>query len=359
MLYKIILSGTKTSGRRRIIARSRKITILKFFLIGFGAITILIIGLVIWVYVSLFAGPGALELSDYHPFRSPEAKEKYLRHYDKRAQLWPVSSEIRIVETSYGQTFVRISGRPDAPPLVLLPGGGSNSLIWRPIIKTLSEGYRTYAVDNIYDFGRSVYTRSMTTTDDLLMWLDELFDVLELGDNINLMGLSYGGWLTSQYTLHAPARVRKVVLLAPASTVLPLSQDFIKRMIISIIPHRYFLKTAVYWSLEDAVSKNSTCKKFVDEHVEDTYLGLQCFKFKQPPRPTVLRDDEMRSIKKPMLFLVGENEKIYSAHQAVQRLSNVAPQIETEIIPDCGHDLWIVQKELVTRRVLEFLKSQD
>jgi len=59
----------------------------------------------------------------------------------------------------------------------------------------------------------------------------------------------------------------------------------------------------------------------------------------------------------PTLFLVGENEKIYSAKKAVQRLNEVAPQIETEVIPNAGHDLTIVQAEMVNRKVLEFLKT--
>jgi hypothetical protein len=55
--------------------------------------------------------------------------------------------------------------------------------------------------------------------------------------------------------------------------------------------------------------------------------------------------------------LVGENEKIYSAQKAVQRLNTVAPQIKAEIIPKAGHDLTFVQAEMVTRKVLEFLKQ--
>lgn len=73
--------------------------------------------------------------------------------------------------------------------------------------------------------------------------------------------------------------------------------------------------------------------------------------------PTVLTDAELRSIGVPALFLVGENEKIYSAQEAVERLNEVAPQIETDIIPDAGHDLTLVQADLVNRIVLAFLKE--
>jgi len=274
-----------------------------------------------------------------------------------RAQQWPVASESKTVETSFGQTFVRIGGPSDAPPLVLLPSAGATSLLWMPNIEALSEHYKVYAVDNIYDFGRSVYTRAFKSPDDLVNWLDELFGALDLGDPIHLMGLSYGGWLTSQYALHFPNRLGKMVLLAPAATLFPLPGEWAWRAILAIIPHRYFLKRMTYWLFEDLVQKDEASRMLAEDMVDDAFMGLRCFKFKMPVHPTVLEDKELQSIAVPTFFLVGENEKIYSAQKAVQRLNDVAPQIETEVIPHAGHDLTIVQAERVNRKVLEFLKS--
>ena len=59
----------------------------------------------------------------------------------------------------------------------------------------------------------------------------------------------------------------------------------------------------------------------------------------------------------PALYLVGENEKIYSAQKAIQRLHKAAPHIKTEVIPKAGHDLTIVQAEMVNTKILEFLKQ--
>lgn len=66
-----------------------------------------------------------MELTEYHPFKSAEAKERYLNAYDARAKEWPVSSETKIVNTSYGLTLVRISGPKDAESLILLHGLGA------------------------------------------------------------------------------------------------------------------------------------------------------------------------------------------------------------------------------------------
>ncbi len=331
--------------------------ILRKFNKSYFYVILTIIFLVLAIALPLAISRYALmEMPAYHPFRSAKAKRRYLEFYDAKAKAWPVNAETKVIDTSFGQTFVRISGPVDGQTLVLMHGANTTSLLWIPNIKALSESYRTYAVDNIYDSGRSVFTQKFKTPKDFVDWLDELFTSLELGDDINLMGLSYGGWLTSQYALHFPHRLNKIVLLAPAATVAPFGAGFIKHGIIGILPHRHFVKIAITWAVEDLAHKNEAGQKFVEDWVDHVFLALRCFKPKMLVSPTVLTDEELQNLKVPTLFLVGENEKIYSAQEALERLKRVAPHIKTEIIPDAGHDLTVVQAEMVNEIVLEFLK---
>ncbi len=288
----------------------------------------------------------------YHPFTSARAKKEYLTMYDAKAKQWPVPSETTMVDTSFGQTFVRISGPVGAPPIVLLSGLGGNSLSWMPQIKALSEYYRTYAVDSISDYGRSVSTGNLESQDDFIDWLDELFRALGI-EHVNLVGKSYGGWLACQYAYCRPSRLRSVVMMAPAATVLPLSGEFIERMIKGICSPMDF----ILWVYEDYVHKGEASRKAIEDMVDESILSARCFNFKPPLSPTVIEDYELQNIKVPALFMVGENEKIYSAQEAVKRLKQVAPQIRTEVIPGAGHDLNLVQAELVTEKVLEFLRQ--
>jgi pimeloyl-ACP methyl ester carboxylesterase/TM2 domain-containing membrane protein YozV len=298
------------------------------------------------------------EMTPYHPFRSAGAKQRYLEFYDDIAKDWPVESETRMIDTSYGRTFVRISGPVDAPALVLMHGASATSLSWIPNIKALSQSYRTYAVDNIYDFGRSVFTKIFKVPDDYVGWMDELFSALDLSDKINLMGLSYGGWLTSQYALNHPEKLDNIVLLAPAATVLPLGPGFLKPALLSILPHRHFVKKGMETILADLWKKNEAGREYAEYWVDHLDLGLRSFKPKMMVSPTVLSDEELKSLKMPVLFMVGEHEKIYSPHDAVERLNSLAPQIKTEIIPRAGHDLSVVQAEMVNQKILDFLEKR-
>ena len=297
-------------------------------------------------------------MTSHHPFRSPKAKARYLALYDDRAQKWPVDSKTRFVDTAYGQTFVRISGPADAPVLVLLHGGGGDSLHWIPNIEALSKRFTVYAVDNIHDYGRSIYTRIPKTPHDFAVWLDEVFNALGLSNHIHLMGLSYGGWLTSQYALRFADRLDKIVLLAPGGTVLPLRLEWILRAVTCMVPHRYFIKNFLFWFLEDLAQLEESGRLILEEEVDAAVMRLKCFKRIRFLNPTVLNDEELKRIQMPALYLVGEHEKMYSAKKAIQRLSEVAPHIKAEIIPDAGHALTIVQAKMVNSMVIDFLNQR-
>jgi pimeloyl-ACP methyl ester carboxylesterase len=291
-------------------------------------------------------------MDSHHPFRSLKTRDEYLAYYDERAKKWPIPSETRMVATSFGETFVRISGPVNAPPLVLLPGSVFNSLMWIPNIEVLSREHRTYAVDNIYDCGRSIYSRDLKSPEDFVRWLDELFTALELGDQINLMGLSYGSWLTHQYALHFPTRLRKIVMLAHPALVTA-NMGFIFRFLLAILSPAYFRRFA-YWLLEDTAKKN---EELVEEIFGDMKLAATSYKPKATVVPKMMKDEQLRDLKVPALFLMGAHEKTFSQVKAVQRITKIVPHIQTKVIAGAGHDLNLAQADIVNNQILEFLKG--
>lgn len=113
----------------------------------------------------------------------------------------------------------------------------------------------------------------------------------------------------------------------------------------------------MYWLLKDLAQKSEADRAFIEEQIDKSYLTLRSFKTKRMVNPTVLTNDELHSIGVPMLYLVGENEKVYSAINAIERIKKVAPHIKAEMISDAGHDLTRVQAEMVNGKILGFLKS--
>ena len=334
----------------------KKKSLLKKTILRTGTIlltlSLIIISLGVWL------SPEKLTFdSPYHPFKTKKAKDEYLKLYDERAKKWPVISTTKTINTSYGKTFVRISGPETAAPLVLMHGIGGNSLQWMPNVESLSKYYRVYTVDNIYDNGRSIPGKVMKNADDYTDWLNGLYDELGLHDKINMAGLSYGGWITAQYALKFPNRLNKIVLLAPAGTVAQLSPGWIIRAISAAIPLKLFLRNFIYWLAEDTVNSGVKGRALIEEQVDEALLAARSFKRKKLVNPSVLTDKELQSIKIPTLFMVGENEKIYSPHEVLERLNRVAPQIQTKLILNAGHDLTMVEAETVNKLIIEFLNQ--
>jgi len=330
--------------------------IVKYLLIGIGSLILLLLAFASWIYFSIIAGPDLMEMSDYHPFKSSEAKTEYLEFENKMAEKWPIISEERFVQTSFGKTFMRVSGPIDAPPVILLPGGGSNSLIWNENIEALSNEYRTYALDNIYDFGRSIFTRKMETPNDFSFWLDELFDSLSLGKDIRIIGYSYGGWVTGNYAVSHPDRLSRVILIAPAFSIQPVTKDFIWNMSLGLLPCKYFRQRSIYSIWNDLVQSGEEGKKIADDRVEYINIAMKSFKFKLGVEPNTLTDAELNRLKIPVLFLIGENEMVCNPQLAINRLNNIAPEIKTVLIPGTGHDLMFTHTEKVNSIMLDFLK---
>lgn len=290
----------------------------------------------------------------YYPYRSAAARDSYFAYYDAlAAKDWPVTSETRMVPTTYGETFVRISGPAGAPPLALLPGATGTSLLWAPNIRELSQECRTFAVDQVGDIGRSTCTRRIRSVNDLMVWLDELFNGLELRDGINLMGVSYGGWITAEYARHAPRRLSAAIAIAPGGAVLRIAAAFWSRIALAAIRPQRYLKPFVCWMFRDLVEKDPAWLEPSLEHMRITMRSV----IRRLPMPPKWSDEQWAALSVPTLFLVGEHETIYDPTKAVGRLQHVAPQVTTEIIPGAGHDLTMVQAEMVNQKILEFVKQ--
>jgi len=230
--------------------------------------------------------------------------------------------------------------------------------MWIHNIAALSAHYRTYALDTLGDVGFSVNRRDISKPEDYVNWLDEVFTVLVPEGPVSLMGISYGGWLAGQYALRFPGRVRNVVLLAPACTVLRTSFPFIVQILLLSIPVPGFggrVRRTLGWLFRDAIRSGDAPRAEVEQVIADLEMYDRLFALPRPPWPNVIDDKGWQGFSVPCLFLVGENEKIYSAQAAVRRLKRVAPQVKAEIIPGAGHDLTIVQADLVVRKALAFL----
>jgi pimeloyl-ACP methyl ester carboxylesterase len=302
---------------------------------------------------------------EFRPFLSPQARADFEAHYQEKSKRWPIPSALRFVDTPSARTCVRVSGREGDPPLVLLPGARGSSLMWIPNIGALSARHRTYALDLVTDVGLSTPRREFKAIDEYVEWLDEVLEALSPGRPVDLMGMSYGGWVAAAYASRRPARLRKVVLLAPGGVVHRLSWSFFLSLaVLSVrLPgprHRRGggrVRRVIRWLFADALKNAGPDREAVEKDLYEMVMSGQYLERPRMPWPAVFGAREWRTFAVPALFLVGQHEKIYSARAAVRRLRRIAPAVRSEIIPGAGHDFTLAAPGLVAQRILSFLEE--
>ncbi|MFD7298097.1 alpha/beta fold hydrolase [Streptomyces sp. NPDC059897] len=167
----------------------------------------------------------------------------FFEAYDKVMAKWPESTAHLDVPTPYGSTHVHALGPADAPPLLLLPGGGASSAGWYANVAALAQSRRVYAPDLIGEPGRSVAApgRPVRTVADLSGWLDALLAGLDVTAPVDLCGHSYGAWIALHCALRDPGRVGALTLLDPTRCYAGLRAGYLAHALPTLLrpaPHR-------------------------------------------------------------------------------------------------------------------------
>lgn len=292
-------------------------------------------------------------MKPHHPFVSAEAERRYVRRYREEEAHWPVPYESRCLDTPEGRTYLRVSGPEGAPPLVLLPGLTTPSLTWAVNAADWARTHRVYAPDMIYDAGLSRNAVPVWRKRTLLSWLRHLFRAAHVPEPFALAGMSYGGWLAAEYALARPEAVSRLVLLAPAATVLPLRKRFLAATAACLFFPRLCADRYFRWMFARSAAHPGAVT--LPEFQAAARLRLSSFRLRIPALPRVFPEAELARLPR-FLFLMGEDDRLYDARAAVRRLRRAAPQGEARVIAGAGHDLPVIAAEEVNVLVSDFLR---
>ena len=288
---------------------------------------------------------------DLSIFRKFGGEEHFYKAYDKMLEYWPAVESI-YVETIYSRTHLLVLGPEDAQPLILLHGMVLSSTVWYKNVEELSKNYRVYCVDIPADFGKSSIKKPLKTKDDYIEFFNQLIMQLHL-EEFSLLGHSFGGFLALTYALSNPTGLKKLVLLAPAGSVYALPFKFyLKAMPPAIFPSN---KRTIALCNYFLAKKNKLMDIIEEDFINQLDVSfIHCFP-KNQILARVFTDEELRELNLPTLFIVGEEEVIYNGAKAAKRISDLIPNVQTNVIPNAGHALNIEQPEVINKIILRFL----
>jgi pimeloyl-ACP methyl ester carboxylesterase len=261
-------------------------------------------------------------------YKTPAGEKAVMTLYDTLLDRWPVAHETLDIPTRHGSTFVIASGEPAAPPLVLLHGAGANSAVWAGDVIEYSRHYRVYAPDLLGEPGKSAPVRPAWDSPAYAEWLEDVFDALNI-DTATLIGISQGGWTALKFTVHAPGRVNRLVLMTPGGVV-PGGWSFLAKVVLfSLLGERGTRRMV----------RSLFGSQPVPDGVEDIIvLIMRNFK----PRVGVLplfSDEDLQRLTMPTLLLGGTQDALFNLGKIAARLQRLVPHLEVIIIPGAGHAL--------------------
>ncbi|MDK0519100.1 alpha/beta hydrolase [Streptomyces sp. ML-6] len=277
----------------------------------------------------------------------------FLAAYDEvLATRWPAGTTHAELPTPYGTTRVNSHGPEDAPPLVLLAGGGATSTVWYAQAAHLGRTHRVHAVDLVGDPGRSVAgERPVRTVRDLTTWLDAVLDGLG-ADRAALCGHSYGAWIALHHALHAPHRVRKLILLDPTRCFAGFRPGYLLRALPMLLrPAARRTRAFLEWETGGAA-------------LDPAWLRLRCaaadFPSARPvigPRPA---PEALRGLDVPTLGLLAGSGRAHDPARVAAAAARLLPHAETVTIPGATHHTLPLHEPTaaeLNRRTADFLAA--
>ncbi|GAB3743317.1 alpha/beta hydrolase [Amycolatopsis oliviviridis] len=286
-------------------------------------------------------------------FASSEARAEYEAVYERGLAALPTPAGTHDIQTAFGVARVYRFGRPGGTPIVLLPGRAGTVVMWEPNLKALLRHGEVYAMDLIGEAGRSEQTAPIRDGADQAAWLTTVLTHLDL-PSVHLIGYSFGGWLAANFAARAPERLKSLTVIDPVLTFGGLTAGLVVRATLSAVPvvDRWARPSFLRWISGGAeVDATDPVARVIDEGMRTYRIAL--------PAPRLFTDEQLRSLKMPVLALVAGRSGIHHPERAAARARKLLPQGQVELWPSATHAIAGEAADEVNARILTFLSECD
>lgn len=292
----------------------------------------------------------AVAILGYRPdsvYRSDEIRARFHDIYDQKMRDWPIPFEDRFLQTDYGTVHVIVSGRHDAPPMMLFHASGVASWSWLPNAEALGKEFRLYAVDTIGDAGKSEYAsleHVIRSREEQAALYDQIMGLLGIEGAAVVVGASEGGFIASNLAVHHPERVQRLILLGP------MGYSGAIGAVLRIMAAQYFpigpIQDATFrWAFSDAPNVIAQFDTWFRMLMSDT------LPVKVAPLP--LPASERQSIAAPTLFVFGTRDNLVGDPEVARALVSDMPGATVAVV-DAGHLMGVERPEEIDRLILDF-----
>ncbi len=283
-------------------------------------------------------------------YKTEASRELVLAAYDRSVERLAVEFERRTVETRFGPTHVLVAGPGDGPPLVNFHGGNSfnaDTLSW---FLPLTENFRMFAPDTIGHPGRSAEVRLSPKDLSYGEWAADVIAALDL-QRTAVMGTSYGAGICLRLAAVAPERIQHMVLVHPAGLVNPPVWPMLSKLLWPFLRFRMSGKREHIAGMLQPLFGDAP----VDEEAIDTLELVFAHLVPENRMPRPATKAELEGFTAQTLVIAGEHDVLF--RRALERASEVIPNVTTHLFRDCGHYPPPDRRAELAQRVSDFLQA--
>ncbi len=238
-------------------------------------------------------------------------------------------------------------------PLVILHGAdGGDGLL--PFHDGLAKRFRVLA-PSLPGFGRSELPDWMDSVDDLAYFVLDLLEHLGLNE-VNLLGIGFGGWAAAEIAVRSQDRLRRLVLADAVGIKVsgPETRDIADTLVLS---HDEAARLAWHDPRAAEGMKWPGAPGLIEEELTGVLRGLQTVSLLgwKPfmHNPKLLR--RLHRIKIPTLVLWGESDRVVTPEYG-RAFHHAIPGSAFQLIPRAGHYPHRERPDDFVRAVTEFFR---
>jgi pimeloyl-ACP methyl ester carboxylesterase len=237
------------------------------------------------------------------------------------------------IETSTAKTHVIEAGVVGKPVLILLHGGATNGVCALYLLRSLINDFHIFCPDVPGHCGESESKFLSPRDSSYGNWLNETIEGLGITKEVNLMGISYGGFIAQRFLTLFPEKVKNLSLMVPGGIVNPSMMKMLRKVMLPQIIYKITKKqkymnlliNQVFTDIED---------KDLKRFAECIFAGVKIDS--RPMKLTSLKD--VSKYKGPVLIIGADNDIIFSAKQLKNRSRELyGDQLEFEMLKDSMH----------------------
>ena len=265
----------------------------------------------------------------------------------------------QFIHLSDGITHYELGGPEDGQVVVLIHGFSVPGYIWDTTFAALTQnGFRVLRFDT---FGRGYSDRPDVDYNGVLFerQILELIDTLGLSEPVDLVGLSMGGPVSARVAANNPERVRRLILVDPATVAVPAPG----------LPEwlgEIYMGITAFPKMAEGQSEDFLHPQNYPDWADRYRVQMQYEGFRRAIVSTIyhfLPEDHLayyETLSKhdiPVMLIWGKQDTVVDISGAA-KLQEV---IDLKFLPvdEAGHLPHIEQSALVNRAIIEFLDSVE